>query len=308
MRKILSMAGKLTLMTWIFLLFPLLIAAEGERCDCPPESVIGPETWSISFGTELADLQRFLARMGYYHGPVSGRFDAETTQAIKKFQRVNGLEETGIVDGPTWEALGDSVHGTPVIMKPPSDNIRLVIDLSYLSLTVLVDDQPFQSFPVAVGKFETPSPVGDWKIIKKGKWSGGFGTRWLGLNVPWGIFGIHGTNKPWSIGSFESHGCIRMFNQDVEEIFQWVRVGTPVHVIGDPFAGRRVLLRGERGPDVYFLQKRLRQLKLLDGPADGYFSYGTEKSVLQFQTRAGLKRTGQIGFDEYAKLGLLVRE
>ena len=46
-------------------------------------------------------------------------------------------------------------------------------------------------------------------------WGGGFGTRWLGLNVPWGIYGIHGTNQPWSIGTQASAGCIRMFNRHV---------------------------------------------------------------------------------------------
>lgn len=42
---------------------------------------------------------------------------------------------------------------------------------------------------------------------------------------------IHGTNQPWSIGKFVSSGCIRMHNEDVEELYSLVTPGTPVHII-----------------------------------------------------------------------------
>ena len=43
-------------------------------------------------------------------------------------------------------------------------------------------------------------------------------------------YAIHGTNQPSSIGHFVSHGCIRMFNEDVTDLFGRVGVGTPVVV------------------------------------------------------------------------------
>ena len=43
-------------------------------------------------------------------------------------------------------------------------------------------------------------------------------------------YAIHGTNQPSSIGHFVSHGCIRMFNEDVTDLFSRVGVGTPVVV------------------------------------------------------------------------------
>jgi|SRR5579862_2624652 len=43
-------------------------------------------------------------------------------------------------------------------------------------------------------------------------------------------YAIHGTNEPRSIGHFVSHGCIRMFNEDVQDLFARVGVGTPVVV------------------------------------------------------------------------------
>lgn len=45
-----------------------------------------------------------------------------------------------------------------------------------------------------------------------------------------GEYAIHGTNRPSSIGTFASYGCIRMYNQDIADLFQRVSVGTPVYV------------------------------------------------------------------------------
>ncbi len=43
-------------------------------------------------------------------------------------------------------------------------------------------------------------------------------------------YAIHGTNKPWSIGRAASHGCLRMMNKDIEELYALVDVGTPVFI------------------------------------------------------------------------------
>jgi spore coat assembly protein SafA len=53
----------------------------------------------------------------------------------------------------------------------------------------------------------------------------------MGLSVPGGNYGIHGTNNPPSIGGYVSNGCIRMYNHDVEELFPRVSIGTPVEII-----------------------------------------------------------------------------
>jgi lipoprotein-anchoring transpeptidase ErfK/SrfK len=51
------------------------------------------------------------------------------------------------------------------------------------------------------------------------------------LTLSGGEYAIHGTNRPGSIGGFVSYGCIRMYNQDVMDLFHRVSVGTPVVVI-----------------------------------------------------------------------------
>ncbi|MBW7457466.1 L,D-transpeptidase [Paenibacillus sepulcri] len=83
-------------------------------------------------------------------------------------------------------------------------------------LVVSMQGQKFRTYSVAVGNPTTPTPVGEYQVMYKGKnWGASYGPRWLGLNVPWGYYGIHGTNKPYSIGQHQSHGCIRMHNRDV---------------------------------------------------------------------------------------------
>ncbi|MEV3098568.1 L,D-transpeptidase [Paenibacillus larvae] len=73
------------------------------------------------------------------------------------------------------------------------------IDPLYNRLWVLVDGKRIKQFPVGLGKQKTPTPIGEFTVINKYKnWGSGFGTRWIGLNVPWGIYGIHGTNRQLS--------------------------------------------------------------------------------------------------------------
>jgi lipoprotein-anchoring transpeptidase ErfK/SrfK len=50
------------------------------------------------------------------------------------------------------------------------------------------------------------------------------------LTLRGGEYAIHGTNRPSSIGRFVSHGCIRMYNRDIRELFSLAVVGTPVIV------------------------------------------------------------------------------
>ena len=51
------------------------------------------------------------------------------------------------------------------------------------------------------------------------------------MTLAGGVYAIHGTNVPSSIGGFVSYGCIRMFNQDVVDLYGRVSVGTTVMVV-----------------------------------------------------------------------------
>lgn len=184
---------------------------------------------------------------------------------------------------------------------------RLVIEVNKCRMTYYRDGTAVKTYIVAVGKRETPSPVGEWRIINKGgSWGGGFGSRWMGLNVPWGIYGIHGTNKPESIGGHTSHGCIRMHNKHVEELYKLVKTGTPVHILGQlpRVTWRNVYRRGQTGQNILQLQFALRAAGFDQGPADARFGPGMERAVRRLELFYGLVEDGVIAEDEQYLLGV----
>ena len=106
----------------------------------------------------------------------------------------------------------------------------MVVNTARRELSLYQDGVLARTYPVGIGKMVTPTPAGNYSIVSKMPNPGGpFGVMWLGLSKP--HYGIHGTNNPASIGSYVSHGCIRMFNKDVLELARIVPVGTPVTVI-----------------------------------------------------------------------------
>jgi lipoprotein-anchoring transpeptidase ErfK/SrfK len=104
------------------------------------------------------------------------------------------------------------------------------IDTGRRILKLFKDGSIVKEYPVAVGKPSTPTPLGHWTITLKGLWGAQFGGHFMQLSVPWGIYGIHGTDKPWSIGQAVSHGCVRMYSNDAAELYNFVTLGTPVHI------------------------------------------------------------------------------
>lgn len=106
----------------------------------------------------------------------------------------------------------------------------ITVNVSKRTLTLFREGSPVKSYPIGVGKILTPTPTGTYSIINKAPNPGGpFGVMWMGLSKP--HYGIHGTNDPSSIGKVVSHGCIRMYNQDVLELARTVPIGTIVRII-----------------------------------------------------------------------------
>jgi len=122
---------------------------------------------------------------------------------------------------------------------------RLIVSIPDRKIVLLEDGQVVKIYPIAVGKKSTPSPNGNFHIasrVVKPTWyqagkvvgpgpANPVGTRWIGLGYKG--YGIHGTNMPNSIGKAASHGCIRMRNHDVEELFELVQIGDPVELLSE---------------------------------------------------------------------------
>lgn len=286
----------------------------GESADmmqgCEPIRTLTLQTPAVD-GQDVMELQQRLVELGYGPLKVDGEYGPKTAEAVRAFQRSHGLTVDGTAGPATWEALGAGIQSTatPSQTGPPQGSLSIEVDTQKLQLTLYADGKSYKTYPVAVGRPTqfTISPVGEWRIIYKGRnWGGGFGTRWMGLNVPWGIYGIHGTNKPWSIGRRESAGCIRMHNRDVEELFNWVPTGTPVTIRGvEPDVSfNRTLHVGMTGRDVVFVQFRLGDLGFAPQGADGRFGPNTARAVEELQRLYGLPVDGRVYDDVYYLLGL----
>jgi hypothetical protein len=151
------------------------------------------------------------------------------------------------------------------------------------------------TYPVAVGKPSTPSPVGEWTIVYKSVDPGGpFGVRWMRLSCPWGSYGIHGTNNPNSIGKAVSHGCIRLYNEDVVILYDKTPIGTPVSVTGTVRKIRN-LKKGYHGEDVKDVQQMLLDLGYYSYAVDGYYGEKTRRAVIRFQKDHKLTPDGVAG-------------
>lgn len=190
-----------------------------------------------------------------------------------------------------------------------NSSYNILIDLNELRLFLINKDtnEVVKSYPVACGKPCTPSPVGTWTIVgKAADWGKGFGTRWMALNVPWGKYGIHGTNKPFSIGGAKSLGCIRMYNKDVEDLYKRVEVGTTVVIYGGPYGlyynQFRNLLPGDRGADVFEVQRALNHRGYYPWNPDGVYGDGMKAQVIKFRKDNKLTITHNVDKELYNKL------
>ena len=186
----------------------------------------------------------------------------------------------------------------------------ILIDLTESMLYLFENDKLLKKYPVAQGKSSTPSPVGIWQITNKARnWGSGFGTRWMGLNVPWGVYGIHGTNKPGSIGHRASAGCFRMRNKDVEELYSIVPYKTTVVVYGGPYGNMgdsfRQLEPGDRNSQVAEVQKRLQKLGYYEGSIDGIYGEGMKSALIRFKRDNNLPVTHNVDWATYKALGIL---
>ncbi len=201
-----------------------------------------------------------------------------------------------------------------VYKKSEISKVTILIEVDNKSLT-LIDNKTHEvikKYTIATGKTSSPTPLGTFRITTKEKWGEGFGSRWMGLDVPWGKYGIHGTNKPGSIGFNASGGCVRMRNSDIEDLFDSIEVGTTVAIINGyygPFSyGFRNLRPGATGADVLEVQKRLKLNGNYTGALDGIYGEGMKRGLIDFLKRKGHPLTDEISKNIYNLLGIVLME
>lgn len=149
-----------------------------------------------------------------------------------------------------------------------------------------------KTYRVATGKTSTPTPVGTfvigvkinqpgWKNIPGGHPNNPLGPRWNGLVINQDSarkYGIHGTNKPSSIGDHVSDGCIRMHNEQVIELYNHIYEGVPVWI---HTGTSKKVWKGDHTVGLRSLSGRVKvtasTLNVRTGPTTGAFTIGQVK-------------------------------
>ena len=140
------------------------------------------------------------------------------------------------------ETANPQVSNPNVATRP---HRQILVSIPDRKLAVIEQGKLIRSFPVSVGASISPSPTGEFTIVHRlanptyyhpgvvippGS-DNPIGPRWIGLSQHG--YGIHGTNQPESIGHAASHGCIRLRNRDIKQLFDMVRVGDVVQIRGE---------------------------------------------------------------------------
>ena len=162
-------------------------------------------------------------------------------------------------------------EGTSVLLPtqfilPDTPRQGVVLNLAAMRLFYFPDTGQSEvprvlTHPVGIGRLEWPTPTGSTAVVSKARdpvWyvprsirrehaaagdplpsqvppgpDNPLGEYVLQLGMPGYL--IHGTNKPYGVGMRVSHGCVRLYPEDIEPLFRMVPIGTPVHIVNQPY-------------------------------------------------------------------------
>ncbi|MBI4432179.1 MAG: L,D-transpeptidase family protein [Candidatus Omnitrophica bacterium] len=190
------------------------------------------------FGARLVYAVEFLEALNAHSTLYEVRPGDNLTVIAKKhgvtvglLQRTNGLQGDRLVSGQK--------------LKVPTYRFSLVVDKSQNTLILKGDEDILKTYVVATG-INNSTPVGVFEITDKlenptwyktgaaqplspGSPENLLGTRWMGISKP--TYGIHGTTDPQTLGQQVTSGCVRMRNEEVEELYDLIPPGTEVTIV-----------------------------------------------------------------------------
>jgi len=186
-----------------------------------------------------------------------------------------GFEEIRLAnpDVDVWLPGADTTVVLPIqYVLPQAPRKGIVINVAEYRLFFFDGDSAVSTFPVSIGRQEWLTPLGAARIVSKVEkpvWrptesiiqeyaergekldrvvpagpDNPLGEYAMRLNLP--AYLIHGTNKPAGVGMRVTHGCVRMYPENIEWLFPKVPVNTPVTIVNQPYKF------GFLGEDLYF--------------------------------------------------------
>jgi len=219
--------------------------------------------------------------------------DVRSGETLLDIARANGLGYQQLQDAnpsvDEWVPAPDTELVVPSRWILPRSHYRgVVINIPEMRLYLFPDSTrpgskvEVHTWPIGIGTDDTPSPVGPFHIRTKEE-----NPTWvvpdsilktmdpprrvvppgpdnpLGqyrLRLSYGLYAIHGTDSPWAIGRLTTHGCIRLYPEDIPRLFELVRIGTPGELLYQP------VKIGEEDGEIYLevhpdLYKRIPSLE-----------------------------------------------
>ncbi|MEH2192422.1 MAG: peptidoglycan-binding protein [Nostoc sp.] len=231
-----------------------------------------------SNGSGVSSNQRCLKKLGYFNGPVSGKFASLTQNAVIKFQQANRIPADGVVGINTQQTLQRACQG-----RTTTRNTRSA----------------------------SRSAIGQYPVLSQGK-TGAAVTRLqqrlrqLGyLNVnPTGNFGPK--TRDAAIKFQRNYGIAA--NGIVNQQTWNALLGSSPTQARTSFStqqpSRDYLTVGDRGDNVALVQERLSNLGFSNTNPDGFFSDYTRQSVIAFQQYSRINATGNVDWPTWQALGL----
>jgi len=213
---------------------PFTIKAPANRTGIDPQAmtVIGaPQRHVVKKGEDLLDIAR--------------RYDLGWTEIGAMYR---GWD-------PFLPPAGADMLIPTLWIAPTGYSAPIVVDTGEMRLFYFVKNgTQVYTYPIGMGVLDYITPTGnfyvnqkkvnpDWHIPKHLQAKYGMavmpagpdnpmGAFKLGLN--WGDYGIHGCNLPWAVGRLVSHGCTRLYPEDIQKLFNMVPMGTKVEYIYEP--------------------------------------------------------------------------
>ncbi len=250
---------------------------------------------------EVRRLQETLAELGYYSGKPDGVFDEKTAAAVKDFQLLNGLPDTGVADVDTQVMLFSGADGlepaptpvaTPRVNGVRGDDVRVAQEALALwgFLAGQVDGKYGGQTERAIKAYKTYVFISEWNYAESHPTPGVSTPEPTPEPTPFVAEGeqpivVDHTLEPTPTPAptppaYNPNGEIDddLLTAFREESFQVYR--------GD-------LQKGSKGSDVTRLQTRLWHLGYLYNGADGDFGAQTERALKYFQRRNSLPETGK---------------
>ena len=198
-------------------------------------------------------------------GDIIGRVTHYTVAEYDNLYEIARRKNIGIVEilaanpgtDPWLPVPGTRLTIPGMYILPSSKRQGIVVNLSALRLFYFTPKGEVMTFPIGIGKEGWGTPVGTTKITRKRKdpvWTppasiraqdpdlpasvppgeeNPLGRHALDLDIPSVL--IHGTNRPYGVGKRSSHGCIRLYPEDMETLYTRVKTGTPVTIIDAPY-------------------------------------------------------------------------